>query len=295
MTTVSIGDVQVTRVEEVLGPGFDANLLLPDWTPEILNEHGSWLMPNFFHARTGKFISSIHSWVIRTGKHTILVDTCAGNHKHRPASPRFHMLDRPYLDNLRAAGVAPEEVDYVLCTHLHVDHVGWNTRLIDGRWVPTFPNAKYVFSKIDRDYFDPKGGEGGKDPNNALVFDDSVLPVIASGQAMAIDAPHNLGDQLLIEPAPGHTPGHVTIKLTSKGFEALFIGDIMHHPIQIYRPDWNSAFCVQPIEARKTRRRVLEHCASHGSLLMPAHFGRPHVGHIHEKSGQFSFAYEQST
>ncbi len=130
MTTM-IGDVPVTRIEEILGPGFEPQQLLLDWTPEILKEHGHWMTPNYYDQASNKFISSIHSWLIRTRHHTILVDTCCGNFKNRPGAPRFHNLNTPYLDRLRAAGVEPEDVDYVLCTHLHVDHVGWNTQLKD--------------------------------------------------------------------------------------------------------------------------------------------------------------------
>ncbi len=160
MTTRRIGETSVTRVYESAGPGFPAQHLLPDWDPKVLEEHGTWLSPNYYEAATGKFISSIHSWVIRTKHHTILVDTCCGNGKDRPGFERFHMLNTPYLDRPAAAGVKPEEVDYVLCTHLHVDHVGWNTKLLDGRWVPTFPNAKYVFSKVERNHWDPARNAG---------------------------------------------------------------------------------------------------------------------------------------
>lgn len=291
MTTVRIGGVTVTRVQEQMGPGFPAGHLLPDWDPAILGEHGGWLSPNYYEAATGKFISSIHSWVIRTRHHVILVDTCCGNGKDRPGSERFHMLDTPYLERLAVAGVQPEEVDYVLCTHLHVDHVGWNTRLLDGRWVPTFPNAKYVFSRTERDHWDPALNPDLPDGAKA-VFTDSVLPVIAAGQEHLVEMTDSLGDGLLIEPAPGHAPGHVILRLQDGGQEGVFIGDVMHHPIQVYRPEWSSRFCSDPAQARQSRLRVLDQCAENGCLMLPAHFGVPHVGRVHRQDGGFRFGFE---
>lgn len=283
----SIGDIEVLRIEESHGLGFAPNVLLPDWTREAVAPHLPWLAPHYYDPTEDKLVSSIHSWVLRTRHHTILIDTCVGNHKHRPDWPRFHMLDRPYMQNLAAAGLKPEDIDYVLCTHLHVDHVGWNTRLENGRWVPTFPNAKYVFSKADRDYFDPRHGESG--PKTASIFNDSVLPILEAKQDMVVEGTIQLGDGLTIEPAPGHSPGHVLITLTAGGSEVLFIGDIMHNPIQIAYPAWSSAFCFDPDQARRTRARVLERSATRQSLLCPGHFGGPHVGRVAEAGGRFTY------
>jgi glyoxylase-like metal-dependent hydrolase (beta-lactamase superfamily II) len=286
----NVGDVEVLRVEESLGHGFTPKVLLPDWNEKDIEPHLPWLAPTYYDSQANRIVSSIHSWVLKTRHHTILIDTCVGNHKHRPDTPRFHMLNRPYMENFAKAGLTVEDIDYVLCTHLHVDHVGWNTRLDNGRWVPTFPNAKYVFSKQDRDYFDPARGEGGKIERHALVFNDSVLPILEAKQDLVIDGNHELSGGLSISPAPGHSPGHVLITLKSKGAEALFIGDIMHNPIQIYYPQWSSAFCYDPEQARKTRRRVLEQAASKGSLLYPCHFAGPHIGRVAERAGG-GFAY----
>lgn len=285
----NVGEIEILRVEESLGPGFQPNVLLPDWNAKDIEPQLPWLAPTYYDPKVDRLVSSIHSWVLKTRHHTILIDTCVGNHKHRPDSPRFHMLDRPYMENFANAGLKVEDIDYVLCTHLHVDHVGWNTRLDNGRWVPTFPNAKYVFSKTDRDYFDPTRGEGGKVERNALVFNDSVLPILEAKQDMVVDGTHKLGDDLTISPAPGHSPGHVLITLQSRGTEALFIGDIMHNPIQIHHPRWSSAFCSDPEQARRTRRRVLEHAASKGSLIYPQHFAGPHIGRVAEKAGGFTY------
>ena len=286
MTTRRIGASTVTRVEERAGPGFAPEMLLPDWDPAVLQEH-PWLVPNYYDVASGKMMSSIHSWVIRTKHHTIVVDTCVGNHKPRPAWERFHMLDTPYLDRLAAAGVRPEEVDYVMCTHLHVDHVGWNTTLRDGRWVPTFPNAKYVFSEVERNYWDPSRNKDLPE-SNAGIFEDSVAPVIESGQAQVVGMTDRLGDNLLIEPAPGH----VIFRLMYGGDEGVFIGDVMHHPIQVYRPEWSSRFCTDPREAEASRRRVLEHCADCDARVFPAHFGAPHIGRVRRNGAGYKFDFD---
>ena len=285
----NLGDVEILRVEESLGRGFQPNALLPDWNAADIAPHLPWLAPTYYDPAADRIVSSIHSWVLRTRHHTILIDTCVGNHKERPGQLRFHMLNRPYMENFAKAGLKVEDIDYVLCTHLHVDHVGWNTRLHNGRWVPTFPNAKYVFSRTDRDYFDPTRGEGGKIDAHARVFNDSVLPILEARQEMLVDGNMALGDDLTIEPAPGHSPGHVLITLKSKGAEALFTGDIMHNPIQIHYPQWSSAFCSDPDEARRTRQRVLEHAAAKGSLIYPCHFAGPHIGRVAETKGGFAY------
>jgi glyoxylase-like metal-dependent hydrolase (beta-lactamase superfamily II) len=294
MTTVKIGNTTVTRIQEIMGPGFPAATMLPDWDPAILEEHGNWMIPNYYEPSSGKFISSIHSWLIRTPHHVILVDTCCGNGKDRTGSDRFHMLDTPYLQRLADAGVQPEDVDYVLCTHLHVDHVGWNTRLLDGRWVPTFPNAKYVFSRTERDHWDP-----ALNPNlpamAQAVFTDSVLPVIAARQDHLVEMTDSIGDGLLIEPAPGHAPGHIVLRLQDGGDEGIFIGDVMHHPIQVYRPEWSSCFCPDPAMARTSRLRVLEQSAENGCLVLPAHFGIPHIGRVKRHGSGFRFAFGEGT
>jgi glyoxylase-like metal-dependent hydrolase (beta-lactamase superfamily II) len=291
MTTLTIGEVSVTRIEESLEPDFDPPALFPDWQPDTLAAHRQWMMPHHYSDSAGQLILSIHSWLIRTRHHTILVDACGGNDKQRPAFARFHQRKNPYLENLRAADASPEDIDFVLCTHLHVDHVGWNTRLVDGRWVPTFPNAKYIFSRTDRDFWNPSlnpmdltTGDGPL----AGIFEDSVLPIIQAGRDLAIDGDHAIEDGLRIEPAPGHTPGHVILTLQSRGQHGIFSGDAMHHPIQVFHPDWNSCFCTAPDDARRSRRRILEQCSEHDGILMPAHFGSPHAVRVKPRGDAFT-------
>ncbi|WP_316190798.1 MBL fold metallo-hydrolase [Bradyrhizobium sp. SZCCHNS2096] len=291
LATWRIGETTVTRIEELLGPAFRPQELLAAWDPHVLDEHMHWMAPNYYVPATDQFVMSVHSWLIRTPHHNILVDTCCGNAKQRPGSPHFHGLDTRYLDRLRAAGVPPEDIDYVLCTHLHVDHVGWNTRLLDGRWVPTFPNAKYVFSREELDFWDPaRNPHLPEEPRD--VFTDSVLPVIAAKQERVVAMTDQLGDNLLIEPAPGHSPGQIILRLLHGQEEGLFSGDVLHNPIQVYQPGWSSRFCLDGETAVQSRLRVLAHCAEHDSLLFPAHFGIPHAGRIRSHASGFSFAPE---
>ena len=277
--TWQIGDATVTRIEEQLGPGsFPPEQYLKGFDRAVLARHLDWLAPAHYLPETDQLVTSVHSWLLRTKHHTILVDACSGNHKDRHFWPRFHMLETPFLQRLRAAGVAPEEVDFVMCTHLHADHVGWNTRLDDGRWVPTFPNARYLLSRRECEHWDPlKNPAAADDPHRRIVYQDSVLPVIEAGLAELVSGPHAVGDQLLIEDAPGHTPGHILLKLQHASGGGVFCGDVIHHPIQIAAPDWVMCFCEDPEQSRKTRRRVLDHCADSGALLLPTHFGAPHV------------------
>jgi len=200
--------------------GFKPDYLNPDWDPAVMEQHRALMIPDCFDEAQGRFIASIHTWVVRTRHHTILVDTCAGNDKARPGFPRFDHQNLPYLQRLAEAGVQPESVDFVLCTHLHADHCGWNTRLLNGRWVPTFPNAKYVFSRKEHEHW---SGPAGREGFNAGVYADSVLPVVEAGQAMIVDSDAAVGDGLLLHPTPGHSPGHVAVRLQSDGAEGLFV------------------------------------------------------------------------
>ena len=208
MTLRTIGEATVDRVEEMPGPSFRLTTIFPDWDPAVMETHGHWLAPNYVNVERMAVVMSLHTWVIRLGGKTVLVDTCIGNHKDRMPAERWHQQDNPYIERLAAAGVAPEEVDYVLCTHLHVDHIGWNTRLDNGRWVPTFPNARYLFSRTEYEHF-LASAEG----MDKASFDDSIVPVVETGQAEMTAGEHGIAEGMWIEPAPGHTPGHVALKL----------------------------------------------------------------------------------
>lgn len=286
----AIGKTTVTRIEEQLGAGsFPPEQYFTGFDREVLNQNLDWLVPHHYIPQQDALITSVHSWLIQTAHHNILLDSCSGNHKDRHWWPRFHQLNTPFIQRLASAGVAPSDIDMVMCTHLHADHIGWNTHLENGQWVPTFPKAKYLFSRIENDYWDPlKNPALAQDPARRIAYVDSVLPVIDSGQAVLVEGIHAIGDNLVLEPAPGHTPGHILLKLNDKHEQGVFCGDVIHHPLQIYAPDWNTQFCQDPEQARLTRRRMLCHCAESGAKLFPTHFGAPHVVKVEDQSGNFA-------
>ncbi len=285
-----LGDLEIGRVVESEVPIFRTQSFFPESDPEVVAAHRDWLMPRFIDPETTKVVLCIQSYVIRTAHHTILVDTCVGNHKPRPARPAWHMQELPYLADLAAAGVAPEEIDFVLCTHLHVDHVGWNTRLLDGRWVPTFPNAKYVFSRKEYETWRKRHDSGAEVPVPE-VFQDSVLPVVEAGQAVIVEDDHRIDDGMWIEPSPGHTPGHVMLNLESRGERALMTGDVIHHPLQLVRPEWSCRACEDPAQSARTRTAMLERVADSDTLLCPAHFASPTMGHVLSAPGGDGYRY----
>ncbi len=294
MNEFTIGDVRVHRVEEMLGPAAPAKDFFREYSEEEFKRHEHWLAPNFYDPGSGKLVTSVHSWLVRTGRHLVLIDCCSGNHKPRPGMARYDMLNTAYLDRLKASGATPEDIDYVMCTHLHVDHVGWNTRLASGRWVPTFPNAKYIFSRQEHDFWCDMAKEEATQQALKNVYNDSVLPVVETGRAVLFEDTYGLDDCLTVLPAPGHTPGHVRIDLKSQDQSAVFCGDVLHSPLQIVLPHWNSVFCSNPGQAAQTRRDVLSHCAETDALLMPIHFGIPYVAHIRSVTSGFEMDFTRT-
>jgi glyoxylase-like metal-dependent hydrolase (beta-lactamase superfamily II) len=289
MQTLDFGAITVDRLVESEGPSFHPGFIFPDATPEALAGEMDWLLPHFLDAESGRLLMSLHSHVIRTRHHTILVDTCVGNDKERPSTPPWHRRDSAWLDDLRAMGAPPESVDFVLCTHLHVDHVGWNTRLDNGRWVPTFPNARYLFHKDEYAHWEthemPNVGSGTTEGS----FEDSVLPVVAAGQADFVDGDHGIEDGLFLEASPGHTPGHVCLHLHGGGEHALFTGDMLHHPVQCAYPEWNSRYCFDPALSRATRQSTVERYADTATQILAAHFPDPVVGRIVSNGARCKF------
>jgi len=287
MTVFAVGGTTVARVEETYGPTYRASELFPEWNEGILAAHAHWLAPNHYDAASGLIKLSVHSWLLQIGKRKILIDSCCGNHKVKPGRPFWNMLDLPYLERLAVAGARPQDIDLVMCTHLHHDHVGWNTQLRDGRWVPTFPNARYVFSKPDFEYYRERDASAEHGPVEFGTFRECVLPVVEAGRAELVTAPHRLDENIEIMPAVGHSAGHVVFKLESRGHRAVFIGDVFHHLLQVYYPHWNFPKNSDPEQARISRRTVLGDCASTGALVLPCHVGAPFAGHIDAMDGGF--------
>ena len=280
MTIFNVGRATIARVEEVYGPTYPATHIFPELSPDILDLHAPWLAPHHYEAETGLIKLSVHSWLLQIGGQKILIDACCGNQKNKPGRPFWHMMNTNYLERLAAAGARPDEVDLVMCTHLHHDHVGWNTQLRDGGWVPTFPNARYVFSKPDFEYYQKLDADPREGPAELGTFRECVLPVVEAGRADLVTGPHRLNDHLEIMPAPGHSAGHVVFWLDSGSERAVFIGDVFHHLLQVYYPDWNFPKNSDAEQARTSRRMVLEHCAATGALVLPGHVGAPFAGHI---------------
>ena len=273
MSEIVLGDVTVTRVMEYYGSvRLSPQEFFPESTDDMWRRNEDWLAPDFYDPGHDDCVSAIQTWVLRSEGRTILVDTGVGNHKERPHAPVWHHLDTDFLGNLARAGVAPEDVDVVINTHLHIDHVGWNTYLDDGNWISTFPNATYLMPRADFDFFDPANRNGpvaGRDN----VFLDSVAPVHEDGQATLWENSFHIDGNLTLEPAPGHTPGSAVVRLQSGGDRAVFVGDMMHTALQIAEPDVNSCYCEDREQARASRRRVLGHAADTNTLVIPAHFG----------------------
>jgi glyoxylase-like metal-dependent hydrolase (beta-lactamase superfamily II) len=230
--------------------------------------------PAFVDPATGLLIMSFHSLVLRTPAGTLLVDTCVGNHKDRPMLPEWHQQEWPYLERLAQAGLSPADIDFVCCTHLHGDHVGWNTRLDDGRWVPTFPNARYLFARTELAYWEQHHRD---DPQSIYrrPWEDSILPVVDAGQVDVVAEEAEILPGIRLQPAPGHTPGNVVIEANDGRRRAVLSGDVIHHPVQVERPDWCSNFDLDQPPARASREALLQRIADQDILLCGAHFAGP--------------------
>ncbi|MFI0237689.1 MBL fold metallo-hydrolase [Streptomyces sp. NPDC016845] len=272
---ITLGDVTVVRIDEFYGSvEMTPSQFFPDSSADAWDEHRDLLAPDFWDPETNECRSAIQSWLLRSEGRTILVDTGVGNHKDRPYAPVWSRLDTHYLDNLAAAGVRPEDVDIVVNTHLHVDHVGWNTRLEGRSWVPTFPNATYLMPRRDFDFWDPANeNETVLGRGNQNVFEDSVTPVHQAGLTRLWEGTYRIDKNLRLDLAPGHTPGSSVLTLESGGDRALFVGDLVHTALQIAEPDINSCFCENPAESRATRHKLLGRAAENNALVFPAHFG----------------------
>ncbi|MGK8204850.1 MBL fold metallo-hydrolase [Burkholderia cenocepacia] len=285
-----IGDLKVTRIFEYAGPTHDPAFLFPEIDRSVLDDHAALMHPNHWIAHMNKLIVTIQFWVVHAGSSIIVIDTGVGNFKPRPGIARMNMLNGLVKEWMIAAGAPPEKVTHVVMTHLHADHVGWNTTWQDDRWVPTFPNARYYIPNDD--FVFCKEGRN-KEPGVIDVFGesffDSVMPIVNEGLAEMIDPTREIADCLVVEPAPGHSPGQLAFRVRSRGEEGLFCGDIFHSPIQIVRPDVNSGYCIRPDVARQTRLECLNRVADRGALLLPVHFGEPHCGYIRREGDGFRF------
>lgn len=232
----------------------------------------------------GDLISLSQSFAFVIGRRVVLVDTCIGNDKERPELPRWNGLQSQFLHGLAQVGIRENDVTDVLCTHLHADHVGWNTQLVDGKWVPTFPRARHYFSRTEYDSVAASLAEG---PNlTTRSFMDSVRPIVESGQAVFVDDRADLGDGISLVPTPGHTPGHVSIRIARGATRLLITGDAIHHPLQLAYPDWSTNIDHDPRQAAENRKRLLSPASAPGAMLAGTHFAEPSIGKVIPTTGR---------
>jgi len=289
MRPLTLGDYTVGRVAELQFPAFPVMEFLPAATPEMVKAARRALPGRI--SDDGKAVMSFHSFVLRTGRYTILLDTCCA--KSRPGRAQFDEGKKDYLGGLAALGVRPEEVTHVMCTHLHWDHVGWNTRRVDGQWVPTFPNAQYVMARREYDHWNAVYARDKGNPANphALAFEDSVEPIMRAEKAVLVQDDFELDHGISLEPCPGHTPGHVVVNVASGGRRGVFIGDAIHHPMQIMFPDLSTRADTDQDMARVSRKKLIDMHAGTGNLVMPHHFATPTSGTIERAGDGFRFEF----
>jgi glyoxylase-like metal-dependent hydrolase (beta-lactamase superfamily II) len=273
MNNWQVGNVKITRVIEMQVSG-GSKFILPDATRDAVQKI-DWLTPHFAEP-DGRLIMSIHALIIEADDRRIVVDTCLGNDKER-GIPGWNMRHGPFLEDISAAGYPRESIDTVLCTHLHVDHVGWNTMWVDEKWVPTFPNARYLFGRTEWDHWSQEQNSQARGED---IIGDSVQPIVDANLADLVDSNHKVTDEIWLEPTPGHTPGHVSVRISSQGEDALITGDFMHHPCQMARPNWRSSADYDGEWAENTRNDLLEQYADQPVLVIGTHFATPTAGHI---------------
>ena len=284
MPDLIIGDAQLHSIEELRIPNTIAYFTEDE---ELLEANRDWLSPHFLDENDG-FDLVFHSWIFEADDRVVLVDPCTGNGKSHPV-PFFDNLDVPFIERLSETGYRPQDIDLVVCTHLHHDHCGWNTMLRDGKWVPTFPNARYIMRRSEYERWGPHADRHPVFDYNIDVFERSVQPVVEAGLADLITGEHRLTKGMVVEPAPGHTLGHQMLHLVSAGQEALLCGDCFHHPIQLVDPSnpFGEAEDQQLVE--EMRRKLVERSADTGALLIAAHTPAPHGVRAWREGGSMRF------
>jgi glyoxylase-like metal-dependent hydrolase (beta-lactamase superfamily II) len=278
-----VGEVTITKIVELEVTG-GSRFILPQATRDAVLPI-DWLRPDFAD-ELGRLKMSIHALVVETPSRCVIVDTCLGNDKENRRIPTWNRLQTNFLTDLAAAGYTRQKIDTVICTHLHVDHVGWNTMLVDRRWVPTFPKARYLMGRVEFEHW--TSTHDGEDM--AAVLADSVTPVWEAGLVDLVETDHRLSDEISLVPTLGHTPGHVSLRISSRGEEALITGDFMHHFCQIAHPDWSSTADSDPAGARQTRERMLTRLCDTPILVIGTHFAGRTAGHVVRDGDAFRLA-----
>ena len=284
--TVTIGDAKIARLYDSSLLGETAQSLFPSFSREDVRPHEVWLCPHHFNAESGHVRLPVQTFVVEALGKVMLIDTGIGYLKDRPLMTEMHRLTTRYLDRLATLGVGLEAVDYVLFTHLHADHVGWNTRRIGEDWTPTFPNARHIVSRHE---LETQRRDAATTSFVAAqnVFRDSVQPILDAGLLDIVEDGDEILDLLRFRPAPGHTAGHMRIELRSGGETAVFAGDAIHSPMQIPFWNWSTKWCADPEAAQRSRHELLEFCVNERAVLIPAHFETPHMVRIKNAGGTF--------
>jgi glyoxylase-like metal-dependent hydrolase (beta-lactamase superfamily II) len=283
---IEIGSATIHRIVEQEGPFFDAMQFFPSATKEFLDENRRWLQPRFLDAND-KLILCIQSYVVRTPHHTIMIDTCVGNHKPRPTRSFWNMMNSDrYEKSLAASGFSVNDIDFVMCTHLHTDHVGWNTRLENGRWVPTFPKARYVFADRELAYWTKRQQD---DPAACPWIVDSVLPIVAANRADIVKSAHAFNDLVTLIPTPGHTIDHYSVRVGRPGADAIITGDMIHSPLQARFPELGMMADYDSKQAGESRRSLFGQVCDTSTLMCMAHFPSPSTGRMVRHQEAFDF------
>ena len=275
----NVGKVKITKIVELETVG-STRFILPLATNDEIQKM-PWLVPHFA-TEEGRLKMSIHSLVVETPSRRIVVDTGLGNDKEGRNVPTWNNRKTPFLETMAAAGFPPDSIDTVLCTHLHVDHVGWNTKLAGGKWVPTFANARYVFGKTEYEHW----RDHSDAPDRQAVFDDSVKPIVDARKADLVASDSKLCDEISLIPTPGHSPGHMSILIQSEGEQGLLTGDVAHHPCQMAHLDWSSTADSDPVQSVVARHELFSRFADTPVLVIGGHFS---AGHIKRDGGAFKF------
>jgi glyoxylase-like metal-dependent hydrolase (beta-lactamase superfamily II) len=273
MTAITLQDITIHPVIEQQAPFFDPLQFFPTLSKELLEENRSWLEPDCLDPATGMLVLCVQSYVIKTPHHNILIDSCVGNDKPRPARPMWNMMKSDRFEkSLAATGLGVNDIDYVMCTHLHVDHVGWNTRLENGRWVPTFPKAKYIMADRELAHWIEKEK---KDATVCPWITDSVLPIIAARREQIVKSDFALNDQVVCLPTPGHTIDHFSVLVGRKDRDALIAGDMIHSPLQGRYPELGMRADYDSPQAGRTRRQVFDRFCDTPTMICATHFPVP--------------------
>ena len=284
---INLGPITIHRVVEQEIPFFDAREFFPSLTTEMIEENRSWLQPTYLDPATGKIVLCFQSYVVRTPHHNIIVDTCIGNDKQRPMRPGWHeMKSNRFEKGLADIGLGLGDIDFVMCTHLHIDHVGWNTRLDNGRWVPTFPKARYLFAERELAFWTEKERQ---DPPSWPWIADSVLPIVAAQRADMVKSDYALNDQVRLVPSPGHTIDHYSVHVGKPGQDAFLTGDMIHSPLQARYPDLGMRADYDSKMAGESRRKIFGQFCDTSTLMCTAHFPSPSTGRFARSGDAFKF------